>query len=81
MECNAIHQSYMAGVQKILFLGSSCIYPRSNEEPIKEQSLLTVALEPTNERYAAAKTAVIKLCESYNQQCGKDYRSVTPTNP
>jgi GDP-L-fucose synthase len=70
----------MAGVQKLLFLGSSCIYPKMAEQPMKEDALLTGTLEPTNEPYAIAKIAGIKLCESYNRQYGRDYRSAMPTN-
>ncbi|MDY7545659.1 GDP-L-fucose synthase [Glaciimonas sp. CA11.2] len=80
VEANVIHQSWKTGVQKLLFLGSSCIYPRLAEQPIKEKYLLTGRLEPTNEAYAIAKIAGIKLCESYNRQYGTDYRSVMPTN-
>jgi GDP-L-fucose synthase len=80
MEANVIHQAWSAGVQKLLLLGSSCIYPRMAEQPIKEDYLLTGKLEPTNEPYAIAKIAGIKLCESYNRQYGTDYRSVMPTN-
>jgi GDP-L-fucose synthase len=80
MEANIVHQAWSAGVQKLLFLGSSCIYPRMAEQPIKEEYLLTGKLEPTNEAYAIAKIAGIKLCESYNRQYGVDYRSVMPTN-
>ncbi|MGS0742822.1 GDP-L-fucose synthase [Glaciimonas sp. GG7] len=80
MEANVIHQAWSAGVQKLLFLGSSCIYPRMAEQPIKEEYLLTGKLEPTNEPYAIAKIAGIKLCESYNRQYSTDYRSVMPTN-
>jgi GDP-L-fucose synthase len=80
IETNVIHQAWNAGVQKLLFLGSSCIYPRLAEQPIHEQALLTGPLEPTNEPYALAKIAGIKLCESYNRQYGTDYRSVMPTN-
>jgi GDP-L-fucose synthase len=80
MEANVIHQAYRSGVQKLLFLGSSCIYPRMAQQPIEEQFLLTGQLEPTNEPYAIAKIAGIKLCESYNRQYGTDYRSVMPTN-
>lgn len=80
IECNVIHQAFLAGVQKLLFLGSSCIYPRSAEQPMTEKALLTGVLEPTNEPYAIAKIAGIKLCESYNRQHGTDYRSVMPTN-
>jgi len=80
MECNVIHQSFAAGVQRLLFLGSSCIYPRAVTQPMAEEALLTGVLEPTNEPYAIAKIAGIKLCESYNRQHGTDYRSVMPTN-
>ncbi len=80
MECNIIHQAYQAGVKKLLFLGSSCIYPRLAQQPIEENSLLSGHLETTNEPYAIAKIAGIKLCESYNRQYGVDYRSVMPTN-
>jgi len=80
MECNVIHAAHLAGVQKLLFLGSSCIYPRTAEQPMRENTLLTGVLEPTNEPYAIAKIAGIKLCESYNRQYGHDYRSVMPTN-
>jgi len=80
IEANIIHAAHMAGVQKLLFLGSSCIYPRHADQPMKEECLLTGALEPTNEPYAIAKIAGIKLCESYNRQYGCDFRSVMPTN-
>lgn len=80
IECNVIHQAFHAGVQRLLFLGSSCIYPRSAAQPMAESALLTGELEPTNEPYAIAKIAGIKLCESYNRQHGTDYRSVMPTN-
>ena len=80
MEANIIHEAYKSGVQKLLFLGSSCIYPKLVEQPMKEQALLTGVLEATNEPYAIAKIAGIKLCESYNRQYGVDYRSVMPTN-
>lgn len=80
IETNVIHEAYLAGVQRLLFLGSSCIYPRLSPQPIQESALLTGALEPTNEPYAIAKIAGIKLCESYNRQFGTDYRSVMPTN-
>ena len=80
IETNLIHGAHLAGVQKLLFLGSSCIYPRNAEQPIREEALLTGELEPTNEPYAIAKIAGIKLCESYNRQHGRDYRSVMPTN-
>lgn len=80
IEANVVHQAYAAGVQRLLFLGSSCIYPRAVEQPMRENALLTGVLEPTNEPYAVAKIAGIKLCESYNRQYGTDYRSVMPTN-
>jgi len=80
MECNVIHQSFLAGVRRLLFLGSSCIYPRAAPQPMGEDALLTGPLEPTNEPYAVAKIAGIKLCESYNRQYDTDYRSVMPTN-
>ena len=84
LEANLIHQSFLCGIQKVLFLGSSCIYPKFAEQPMIESALLTGKLEPTNEPYAIAKIAGIKLCESYNRQYGQshglDYRSVMPTN-
>jgi GDP-L-fucose synthase len=80
IEANIIHAAHTTGVQKLLFLGSSCIYPKNVEQPMKEEALLTGTLEPTNEPYAIAKIAGIKLCESYNRQYGRDYRSVMPTN-
>jgi len=80
MECNIIHEAWRAGVQKLLFLGSSCIYPKLAPQPMSENALLTGVLESTNEPYAIAKIAGIKLCESYNRQYGTDYRSVMPTN-
>jgi len=80
IECNVIHQAFAAGVGRLLQLGSSCIYPRSAPQPMAEGALLTGVLEPTNEPYAIAKIAGIKLCESYNRQHGVDYRSVMPTN-
>ncbi|TXS90847.1 GDP-L-fucose synthase [Parahaliea maris] len=80
IECNIIHSVFQAGVEKLLFLGSSCIYPREAPQPMREDALLTGPLEPTNEPYAIAKIAGIKLCESYNRQYGTDYRSVMPTN-
>lgn len=80
IEANIIHAAHLAGVQKLLFLGSSCIYPKMADQPMKEEALLTGTLEPTNEPYAIAKIAGIKLCESYNRQYGRDYRSVMPTN-
>ena len=80
IECNVIHQAFDAGVQKLLQLGSSCIYPKAVPQPMREDALLTGNLEPTNEPYAIAKIAGIKLCESYNREHGVDYRSVMPTN-
>ena len=80
IECNVIHQAFKAGVTRLLQLGSSCIYPRAVGQPMAEDALLTGVLEPTNEPYAVAKIAGIKLCESYNRQHGVDYRSVMPTN-
>ena len=77
---NVIHAAHTNNVQKLLFLGSSCIYPRAVEQPMREDALLTGILEPTNEPYAIAKIAGIKMCESYNRQYGRDYRSVMPTN-
>ena len=80
IEANVIHQAYAAGVTRLLQLGSSCIYPRAVPQPMREDALLTGVLEPTNEPYAIAKIAGIKLCESYTRQHGTDYRSVMPTN-
>jgi GDP-L-fucose synthase len=80
IECNVIHQAYASGVKRLLQLGSSCIYPKEAPQPMREDALLTGTLEPTNEPYAVAKIAGIKLCESYNRQYGVDYRSVMPTN-
>ncbi len=84
LQSNIIHAAHVNGVQKLLFLGSSCIYPRLAEQPMREDALLTGTLEPTNEAYAIAKIAGIKMCESYNRQYasshGTDYRSVMPTN-
>jgi len=80
VEANVIEAAYRNGVEKLLFLGSSCIYPREVPQPMREDALLTGVLEPTNEPYAIAKIAGIKLCESYNRQYGTDYRSVMPTN-
>tara|TARA_R110001583_G_scaffold62493_2_gene183718 strand:- start:4441 stop:5400 length:960 start_codon:yes stop_codon:yes gene_type:complete len=80
IECNIIHSAFSSGVKRLLFLGSSCIYPKLAEQPMQETALLTATLEPTNEPYAIAKIAGIKLCESYNRQYGVDYRSVMPTN-
>ena len=77
---NVVHEAWRVGVQKLLFLGSSCIYPKMAEQPMNENALLTGKLEPTNEPYAIAKIAGIKMCESYNRQYGTDYRSVMPTN-
>lgn len=77
---NVIHSAHLAGVNKLLFLGSSCIYPKMAQQPMQESELLQGTLEPTNEPYAIAKIAGIKLCESYNRQYGRDYRSVMPTN-
>lgn len=77
---NIIHSSYITGVRHLLFLGSSCIYPKLATQPMQETALLTGTLEPTNEPYAIAKIAGIKMCESYNRQYGVDYRSVMPTN-
>tara|TARA_B100000787_G_C16166005_1_gene283897 strand:+ start:243 stop:1199 length:957 start_codon:yes stop_codon:yes gene_type:complete len=84
IEINVIHSAFLNGVKKLLFLGSSCIYPKNANQPIKEEELLNGKLEPTNEPYAIAKIAGIKICESYNRQFGKshsiDYRSLMPTN-
>ena len=84
VETNVIHQAFMSGVKRLLFLGSSCIYPKLAPQPMNEDALLTGKLEPTNEPYAIAKIAGIKMCESYNRQYGQshgiDYRSVMPTN-
>lgn len=80
IEANVIHQAHDAGVQSLLCLGSSCIYPRNAAQPMAEDALLTGSLEPTNEPYAIAKIAGIKLCESYNRQYDRDYRSLMPTN-
>ena len=80
MEANIVHQAWAAGCQNLLFLGSSCIYPKHAAQPMTEDALLTGVLEATNEPYAIAKIAGIKLCESYNRQYGTDYRSVMPTN-
>ena len=84
ISANIIHSAFLSGVKKLLFLGSSCIYPKNANQPMKEEELLTGKLEPTNEPYAIAKIAGIKICESYNRQYGKshgiDYRSVMPTN-
>ena len=80
MEANVIHQAYEANVKQLLLLGSSCIYPKFATQPMVESALLTGTMEPTNEPYAIAKIAGIKLCESYNRQYGVDYRSAMPTN-
>ena len=80
IEANIIHAAHLSGVQKLLFLGSSCIYPKMAKQPITESELLQGTLEPTNEPYAIAKIAGIKLCESYHRQYGRDYRSVMPSN-
>lgn len=80
VEANVVHQAWAAGCQQMLYLGSSCIYPKLAAQPMQESALLTGLLEPTNEPYAIAKIAGIKLCESYNRQYGTDYRSVMPTN-
>lgn len=80
IEANVIHEAFRAGVERLLFLGSSCIYPKLAAQPMAESALLTGTLEPTNEPYAIAKIAGIKLCESYNRQYGTDFRSVMPTN-
>jgi len=80
IQSNIIHAAFESGVGRLLFLGSSCIYPRLSTQPISESQLLTGPLEPTNEPYAVAKIAGIKMCESYNRQYGTDYRSVMPTN-
>ena len=80
IESNVIHSSYVNNVDKLIFLGSSCIYPREVEQPMREDALLTGLLEPSNEPYAISKIAGIKLCESFNRQYGTDYRSLMPTN-
>jgi GDP-L-fucose synthase len=80
IQCNIIHSAHLANIQQLLFLGSSCIYPKLADQPMVESALLTGTLEETNEPYAVAKIAGIKLCESYNRQYGRDYRSVMPTN-
>lgn len=80
IQSNVIHQAHVNDVQDLLFLGSSCIYPRAVAQPMAETALLTGVLEPTNEPYAVAKIAGIKMCESFNRQYGRDYRSVMPTN-
>jgi GDP-L-fucose synthase len=80
IEANVIHSAYLSGVKRLLFLGSSCIYPKAAKQPMKEESLLSDKLESTNESYALAKIAGIKLCESFNRQYGTDFRSLMPTN-
>jgi len=80
IEANVIHSAFQSGVRKLMFLGSSCIYPKMAEQPMREEALLTGLLESTNEPYAIAKIAGIKLCESYNRQYGTDFRSIMPTN-
>ncbi len=80
IQINLIHTSHIQNIKKLLFLGSSCIYPKYAEQPMKEEALLTGVLEQTNEPYAIAKIAGIKLCESYNRQFGRDYRSIMPAN-
>jgi len=80
VECNVIYSAHLANIQQLLFLGSSCIYPKLAEQPMSESALLTGTLEETNEPYAIAKIAGIKLCESYNRQYSRDYRSIMPTN-
>jgi len=80
LQTNVIHAAHTAGVARLLFLGSSCIYPRLAEQPMREDALMTGPLEPTNEAYAVAKIAGIKMCESYRRQHGSDFRSVMPTN-
>lgn len=80
VQCNVIHAAFKAGVKRLLFLGSSCIYPREAIQPLKEECLLTGRLEPTNEPYAVAKIAGIKMCESYNRQYGMNYLSIMPCN-
>lgn len=80
IEANVIHQAWAAGVKRLLFLGSSCIYPKQAEQPIAEEALLTGPLEPTNEPYAIAKIAGLSMCQSYNRQYGVDYRAVMPPN-
>jgi len=80
IQANVIDAAYRTGTKRLLFLGSSCIYPRLARQPMREDALLTGPLEPTNEPYAIAKIAGIKLCESYNRQYGTDFRSVMPTN-
>ncbi|HJV80509.1 GDP-L-fucose synthase [Noviherbaspirillum sp.] len=80
VQSNVVHEAWRSGIKRLLFLGSSCIYPRLAEQPIREEFLMSGSLEPTNEPYAIAKIAGIKMCESYNRQYGTDFRSVMPTN-
>ncbi len=80
VQSNVVHEAWRSGVKRLLFLGSSCIYPRLAPQPMREDALLTGPLEPTNEPYAIAKIAGIKMCEAYNRQYGTDFRSVMPTN-
>lgn len=80
VQSNVVHEAWRSGIKRLLFLGSSCIYPRMAEQPIREEYLMSGSLEPTNEPYAIAKIAGIKMCESYNRQYGTDFRSVMPTN-
>lgn len=80
IECNLIHEAFRGGVERLIFLGSSCIYPRDADQPIVEESLLSGPLEQTNEPYAIAKIAGVKLCEGYNRQYGTDFRCLMPTN-
>ena len=80
IEANVIHAAYTSGVKKLLFLGSSCIYPKDAEQPIVEEALLTAPLEPTNEPYAIAKIAGIRLCDAYNRQYGTNFIAGMPTN-
>lgn len=80
IQSNVIHQSYLHGVKKLVYLGSTCAYPKQTPQPMKEENLLTGSLEPTNEPYAVAKIAGLKMCESYNRQYGRSYRTVMPTN-
>jgi len=80
LQCNVINAAHSANINKLLFLGSSCIYPKHSAQPIREEALLTGPLEPTNEPYAIAKIAGIKLCESFSRQYGRDYRAIMPTN-
>jgi GDP-L-fucose synthase len=80
IQCNIVHAAHLSNIDQLLFLGSSCIYPKLAQQPMSESALLTGTLEPTNEPYAVAKISGIKLCESYNRQFGRNYRSVMPTN-